>query len=46
MDFSAAYIAVILKFFESGILPFNRSETLECMKIREGVLSGTETAGE
>ena len=36
----------ILKFYESGELPFDSAQTLEVMRIREGAVKGVERLGE
>ena len=36
----------ILKFFETGVLPFDSQQTLDCMKIREALIKGFEKDGE
>lgn len=45
-DYFAALIADILRFFEEKTTSFDTKETLEVMKIREGVLCATEKMGE
>lgn len=45
-DFFPALIEDILRFFESGAIPFPKEETLEIMKIREGALRAAENPGE
>ncbi len=44
-DFFPSLIETILRFFESGTLPFPKEETLEAMKVREGALLATENPG-
>lgn len=39
-------LTAILEFFETGVLPFDSTETLYVMKIREGVIKGLEKLGE
>ena len=43
--FFPALIEDMLRFFESGALPFPKEETLEAMKIREGALKAALTPG-
>ena len=45
-NFFIGSMAAILDFFKSNILPFSREQTLECMKIRDGVLEGIEKLSE
>lgn len=45
-DFFPALIEDMLRFFESGAIPFPKEETLEIMKIREGALRAAEKPGE
>lgn len=35
----------ILKFFETGVLPFDTEETLEVMKLRDALIKGTNKLG-
>ena len=44
-DFFPALIEDILRFFESGAVPFPKEETLEAMKIREGALLAAAEPG-
>ncbi|MGM9665648.1 MAG: Gfo/Idh/MocA family oxidoreductase [Eubacteriales bacterium] len=45
-DFFAGLIADILKFYKEGKLPFDPSETLEVMKIREAIIKAKAKDGE
>ena len=36
----------ILKFFESGVLPFDSQQTLDCMNIREALVKGLANDGQ
>ena len=44
-DFFPSLIEDMLRFFESGVLPFPKEETLEAMKVREGALLAAENPG-
>jgi len=44
--FFPALMENILKFFETGDLPFDSQQTLDCMKIREALIYGSEHDGE
>jgi len=44
-DFFLNLIAEILKFFHSEALPFNPEETLEVMRLREGLIKAAELDG-
>jgi hypothetical protein len=35
----------MLRFFESGAIPFPKEETLEAMKVREGALAAAAEPG-
>ena len=41
-----ALMEEILKFFETGVLPFDSQQTLDCMKIREALITGLEKDGQ
>ncbi len=36
----------ILKFFETGVLPFDSQQTLDCMKIREALITASKNDGQ
>ena len=36
----------ILKFFDTGVLPFDSQQTLDCMNIREALIKGLENDGQ
>ncbi len=44
-DFFATLITEILKFFKTGVLPFDSVETLRIMKMRDAVLKSVENDG-
>ena len=44
-EFFPALIEDMLRFFESGALPFPKEETLEAMKVREGALLAASKPG-
>lgn len=44
--FFVGLIADIVRFFDSGILPFDTVETLEVMRLREGALRAAASLGE
>ena len=41
-----ALMEEILKFFETGVLPFDSQQTLDCMKIREALITGLGKDGQ
>lgn len=41
-----ALMEEILKFFETGVLPFDSQQTLDCMKIREALITGLSKDGQ
>ncbi len=45
-DFFLFLIEDILRFFESGTVPFDSNETLNVIKIRDGVIEGMQKDGE
>ena len=45
-DFFKGLMAEIIKFFESGELPFDANQTLQVMTMRDALLSGEEKDGE
>lgn len=44
--FFPALLQDIIKFYETGALPFDSQQTLDCMKIREALIKGLEKDGE
>lgn len=44
-DFFANLMTAMLKFFATGELPFDTNQTLEVMKLREGIVKGRLNAG-
>lgn len=45
-DFFSVLMEKIIKFFETGVLPFDPSETLEVMRLREALIGATATPDE
>ena len=44
--FFPALLSDIIKFYESGIVPFDSKQTLDCMKLREALICGFEKDGQ
>lgn len=44
--FFRAMMRAILKFFEDGVLPFERSQTVDVMRLRDAVLAAADNLGE
>ena len=46
LDFFKTLVKEILRFYLTGVVPFDSRQTLEVMKIREGIIKGTQRLGE